>query len=79
MRILKKGTVPGEIAYQGKCSTCTTEVECKRSECKVYSDQREAESYYSYVCPVCKTSIPMKSTGQEYKEDDPKKYPREKA
>jgi len=53
MNILKKGTIPEELFYYGKCYNCHTEVEFKQKEAKLTATPRDGD-LLSVNCPVCK-------------------------
>jgi hypothetical protein len=57
MKVIKKGTLPQAVKYQGECSRCKAVVQFAREEAKVYSHRNE--TYYSVQCPTkgCGASI----------------------
>jgi hypothetical protein len=52
MRIISPGQLPEEKLFKGTCSNCKTVFECKRSEGKFSSDQRDG-SMLEVTCPFC--------------------------
>lgn len=52
MKITKKGTLPSERIWVGRCSNCRTEAEAIESELSPKHDQREG-SYAQHPCPLC--------------------------
>lgn len=56
MDILFKGIPPGEVEYEGTCSSCQTRVKFKRGEAKEGGDQREG-FHLEVDCPVCRGKI----------------------
>lgn len=59
MRIIKLGTKPEEVLFQGECKRCGTVVEVKEKETQVASQYNE---WYRFVaCPVCAAAIVVES------------------
>ena len=57
MKIIKRGTIPGDEPFHVICLRCHTEAEAEKVD--VRSDQREG----AWVnCPVCRTPISVVST-----------------
>ena len=52
MRILHRGTPPGDERLRGTCTNCRTEVEFAPSEGQLSPDQRDG-NMVSVTCPVC--------------------------
>lgn len=55
MKILKKGVIPGDRLYVGKCHHCSTEVEAKQSELR-FTDSLKGP-YGSADCPLCQKEM----------------------
>lgn len=53
MKIIKRGVLPEDIIWQGKCCRCKTIAEEKQSELEVVHDRDG--SFAWHICPVCKT------------------------
>lgn len=52
MRIISPGQLPEEQLFKGTCSNCKTVFECKRSEGKFSSAQRDG-IMLEVTCPFC--------------------------
>lgn len=53
MEITKRGTLPGERKWRGKCHNCGSEAIAKQSELtKITHDQRDGSLAWE-KCPVC--------------------------
>ena len=63
MKIIKRGTPPGDRPWEGKCRACNSMASAVESELTRISHARQGESDYSWEeCPVCKVG----STRQGY-------------
>lgn len=54
IRVVKEGTLPETVPYDGVCCYCKTGIECVQSDTfkKQSSDQRDASLCY-VKCPTC--------------------------
>ncbi|MBB0100129.1 hypothetical protein [Ralstonia pickettii] len=52
MKIIERGTLPGEREWKAKCTHCGTHFEFKQREGNFHSDQRDG-NYMTVGCPVC--------------------------
>lgn len=55
MKVIKRGVIPSEKLYRGRCRTCDSIIEATHDELKHTSDQRDGD-YHSALCPVCQLS-----------------------
>jgi len=54
MKITKKGTIPEDRIWNGKCNNCGAEAEAKESEMSnIQIDQKESGRFSWAKCPVC--------------------------
>lgn len=56
MKIIERGTPPGEVVHQARCTNCRSLIEFKQSEGKVTFDGRDG-NYVTILCPVCNQMI----------------------
>lgn len=56
MEIIKKGKLPEDEVYYGKCYYCKTEMKSFRKELKFQSDFRDGDYYY-HSCPLCGKTV----------------------
>lgn len=54
--ITKRGQLPEDVVYVGKCHYCKTEMTWKGADGKVSYDQRDGDSN-SVECPLCKRQV----------------------
>lgn len=52
MKIIKRGVIPSERIYRGRCNTCDSIIEATHDELKHTSCQRDGE-FHKGFCPVC--------------------------
>lgn len=52
MKIIERGTMPGDRDWQATCTHCRTRFEFKQSEGEFHTDQRDGD-YVTVKCPVC--------------------------
>ena len=60
MRIIKRGTPPGDKVATFSCNNCKTEYEAKKSEGKEVHDQRDGD-FVEFKCMVCHQRITVDS------------------
>ena len=52
MKIIHRGTIPGERVYKSTCTNCKTVCEYLLKEATIVYDQRDG-NYVTIACPVC--------------------------
>lgn len=52
MKILQRGSLPGEKIYRAVCHSCMSHIEFEQREGKIVHDQRDG-GYVTVDCPVC--------------------------
>lgn len=52
MKVIKRGVLPSEKLYRGRCGFCDSIVEATHNELDHRSDQRDGDTH-SGLCPVC--------------------------
>jgi len=55
MKVLKRGTPPGEVVFRATCSTCSSELEFTGSEA-IHTADRDG-GMWKVDCPVCKALV----------------------
>lgn len=56
IEITKRGMLPKEIVYDGKCNHCKTEFRFSEDEGEVVYDQRDGD-YVKIDCPLCTYTV----------------------
>jgi uncharacterized protein with PIN domain len=57
MRILERGTLPGEYIHIARCDVCNTKVEFQRKEGTTMADPETGLQRVEIECPVCHSTI----------------------
>lgn len=52
MKIIGRGSLPGEREWKALCGNCRTRFEFLEKEGQVHDDQRDGR-YITVLCPVC--------------------------
>ncbi len=80
MKITKQGRLPEDFAWEGRCSYCGTEIDCRMVEVQkphnVPNGYNESVTQGTHSCPLCRRDITVTKTDRTYKDDRPENWPR---
>lgn len=71
MKIIKRGSLPGERVYVGTCKNCDTTMEAFRSDLKGNYDFRDNVTILSAKCMLCGSTTHFRPKPPSTDYDDP--------